>query len=129
MLKHWLWAGVQVLKHWLRAGVQVLKHWLWAGVQVLKHWLWAGVADLPHTGGVEIQPTFWQRRCWRPEDQQRRRERGRGLQREQLNGEQLLIEDGDVDLEEDELEFGNEEEELVDAGRERAAAGSPSRCQ
>ena len=89
----------------------------------------AGVADLPHTGGVEIQPTFWQRRCWRPEDQQRRRERGRGLQREQLNGEQLLIEDGDVDLEEDELEFGNEEEELVDAGRERAAAGSPSRCQ
>ena len=102
----------------------------WEGrVQVLKHWLWAGVADLPHTGGVEIQPTFWQRRCWRPEDQQRRRERGRGLQREQLNGEQLLIEDGDVDLEEDELEFGNEEEELVDAGRERAAAGSPSRCQ
>ena len=55
--------------------------------------------------------------------------RGRGLQREQLNGEQLLIEDGDVDLEEDELEFGIEEEELVDAGRERAAAGSPSRCQ
>ena len=89
----------------------------------------AGVADLPHTGGVEIQPTFWQRRCWRPEDQQRRRERGRGLQREQLNAEQLLIEDRDVDLEEDELEFGNEEEELVDAGRERAAAGSPSRCQ
>ena len=51
------------------------------------------------------------------------------MQREQLNGEQLLIEDGNVDLEEDELEFGNEEEELVDAGRERAAAGSPSRCQ
>ena len=96
-----------------------MKHWLWAGVQVLKHWLWAGVADLPHTGGVEIQPTFWQRRCWRPEDQQRRRERGRGLQREQLNGEQLLIEDGDVDLEEDELEFGNEEEEDKPTPRRR----------
>ena len=87
------------------------------------------MASQKRSGRNVNRPAIFAEEQWRPEDQQRRRERGRGLQREQLNGEQLLIEDGDVDLEEDELEFGNEEEELVDAGRERAAAGSPSRCQ
>ena len=73
------------------------------------------MASQTRSGRNVNRPALLAEEQWRPEDQQRRRERRRRLQREQLNGEQLLIEDGDVDLEEDELEFGNEEEQ-VDGG-------------